>query len=273
MPAVSSAARIVGTSDGVASCRVETFTVIQRSCDTEFAVPLPELFDGLGDDPGADLDDAPRVLGDGDEVGGADAPECRMVPPQQRFEPDRGTVGERDDRLIDETELGAIERVTQRVLPVEAARGPLAQRLVEDRRPRPSAVLGLVHRRVGVAEQGLAGVVVGGMGDADACRQEQLVSVDGDGSFEHGMDPSREHIGVDAIRRRVQEDELVATETSDELVGERGGQSFGGRPEHLVTSLMSDPVVDDLEPIEVDEQDDDRIAVQFATSAEARRAG
>ena len=71
----------------------------------------------------------------------------------------------------------------------------------------------------------------------------------------------------------VQEDELVATETGDELVGERGGQSFGGRPEHLVTSLMPDPVVDDLEPIEVDEQDDDRIAVQFATSSEARRAG
>ena len=66
----------------------------------------------------------------------------------------------------------------------------------------------------------------------------------------------------------VQEDELVATEAGDELVRERGGQPLRGGPEHLVTGLVPDPVVDDLEPVEVDEQDDHRVAVQLAALQE-----
>ena len=115
--------------------------------------------------------------------------------------------------------------------------------------------------------------LIGGVGDADARREEQLVAVDGDRSFEHGVDPCREHVGVDAGRFAVQEDELVPAEAGDELVGERGGQPLRGGTEHLVTGLMPDPVVDDLEPVEVDEQDDDRVAVQLAALQVARRAG
>ena len=223
-----------------------------------------ELTHGLVDDPRADLDDAPRVLGDGDEVSWADTAECRVVPTQECLEPDGRAVGQRDHRLVDEPELGAVERVAQRVLPREATGGPLPQRLVEHRGPRPAAVLGLVHRGVGVAKKGLAGVAIGCVGDADAGCEEQLVTVDGDRPVEHGVDPGRQRVGVDAIRFAVQEDELVPAEPSDELVGERGGETLGGGAQHLVPGLMPDPVVDDLEPVEVDEQDHHRIAMQLA---------
>ena len=110
------------------------------------------------------------------------------------------------------------------------------------------------------------------MGDADAGREEQLVAVDGDGAVEHGVDPGGQRVGVDATRLAMQEDELVAAEPGDELVGERGGQPLGGGAEHLVTGLMPDPVVDDLEPVEVDEQDHHRIAA-VRDAAGTRRGG
>ena len=71
----------------------------------------------------------------------------------------------------------------------------------------------------------------------------------------------------------MQEDELVPAEAGDELVRERGGQPLRGGTQHLVTGLMPDPVVDDLEPVEVDEQDDHRIAMHLAALQVARRAG
>ncbi len=231
---------------------------------TEVAVPHRELADGLVDDPCADLDDAPRVLGDGDEVSRADTAQHRVVPPQERLETDGRPVGQRDDRLVDEPELCSVEGVAQRVLPLQAAGGPLPQRLVEHRGPRPAAVLGLVHRGVGVTEERLAGVAIGGVGDADARREEQLVPVDGDRPFEHGVDPRCQRGGVDAIRFAMQEHELVPAEPGDELVRERGGQPLRGGTQHLVTGLMPDPVVDDLEPVEVDEQDHHRVAMHLA---------
>ena len=68
-------------------------------------MPSRELADRLVDDPCADRDDAPRVLGDGDEVSWADTAQRRVVPAQERLETDGRTVGQRDDRLVDEPEL------------------------------------------------------------------------------------------------------------------------------------------------------------------------
>ena len=79
-------------------------------------------------------------------------------------------------------------------------------------RDRPPS-FGLVHGRVGVSEERFAGVAIGGVGDADARREEQLVPIDGDRPFEDGVDPRGQYVGVDAIRFAMQEDELVPDRT------------------------------------------------------------
>ena len=69
----------------------------------------------LEDEP-PDLRDQPRLLGDRDEVGGADhAPEW-VLPPHERFASDRDSALERDDGLVLNAELLSADRATQLVL-------------------------------------------------------------------------------------------------------------------------------------------------------------
>ena len=129
-------------------------------------------------------------------------------------------------------------------------------------------VLGLVHGCVRVLEQGRA---VGGVerveADADAGAHEDLDPGDDERVAQGAPDPPRDGFGrvADAVDRvlsrglgRDEEEELVAAVAGDCLArARRGAQAPGDRGQELVSGLVTEAVVDQLEVVEVDEEDPD----------------
>ena len=75
--------------------------------------PEPQTRTGFVEGPGADLEDEPRVLGQGDEVRGADQPPLRVPPTEQGFGPDHPVVDESHDGLVDQREFVPLDGVVQ----------------------------------------------------------------------------------------------------------------------------------------------------------------
>ena len=72
-----------------------------------------------------------------------------------------------DDRLVDDPQLAVLDPAPQLVLRAQPEQHALAQHVVEQLEAAAAALLGAVHRRVGVAQQ-VGGVGVGAVGDRDA---------------------------------------------------------------------------------------------------------
>ena len=105
--------------------------------------------------PAADRLDQAALLGDRDELARVEQAALGMVPAHQRLEADDLAAAQRDDRLVVELELVAVERVAQLALDLEAAHGPRPHLRVEDLAAAAAALLRPVHRGVGVADQQL----------------------------------------------------------------------------------------------------------------------
>ena len=131
--------------------------------------------------------------------------------------------------------------------------------LVEDLEPVASELLGPVHRRVGVAQQHVRRRTVAD-GEAEAGREEHLAAVVEDERLgQHLVEPvgDREHRAL-AGHVLGEDHELVATEAGDGVVGPHdGAQPLGEADEQLVAGPVAEAVVDDLEPVEVEEEDRD----------------
>jgi hypothetical protein len=104
----SSAATIRPTLSSV-SWRGEMFT------DTPISLPCArqsrQLAQRRAEDPGADRHDQPVLLRERDELVGGDQAPLAVRPAQQRLARGHRAVGERDDRLVVDLELVALERV------------------------------------------------------------------------------------------------------------------------------------------------------------------
>jgi hypothetical protein len=118
-----------------------------------------------------------------------------MLPAHQRLEPEHRTGTGGHDRLVVHHELVVVDG------PAQVAVGPQApfdgdpQRVVEDLHPAPAALLGPVHRHVGVAQQAVGGGGAGTVGerDTDAGPHGHLAvpagQLDRDGRAERGDEP------------------------------------------------------------------------------------
>ena len=97
------------------------------------------------------------------------------------------------------------------------------------------------------------------------------------GDFEAVLDPLRDGDGVLAVDSALeQHGELVTAETGDQVVGAHAAlESRGDGDEQLVTDVVAEAVVDELEVVEVDEQhrDDTVLALVDERSRRARRRG
>ena len=127
--------------------------------------------------------------------------------------------------------------------------------------PRSTRALGGVHRDVGTAEQLVARrPVLWRDGDSDARPRLERNAGDLEQLGDHGSEP----LGNDERARRVgcvlgDDGELVTAEARDELSGaERGGEPLRDLDEQLVAAVVTERVVDLLEPVEVDEEDRER---------------
>ena len=145
------------------------------------------------EDPRADVDDQSGFFCDGDELVRSDETEARAFPSQQRLEAsDRAGVG-RDERLTEEPQLVARERLAQCGFEGDLARDPLLHRLVEQFATTPPVVLGPVHRDICVRQDRIGGLgAVGGEGHADARTDVGVVVAEAERGLEGGDDAFRE---------------------------------------------------------------------------------
>ena len=142
----------------------------------EVAVPLRHLPDRLVEHKSPDGLDQARLLGDGDELQRRDEPSHRVVPAQQRLGAHRALAARLQDRLVIDLELPPSERVAELALHGKEVGGAPVQVVVKNLVSVPAGCLGLVHRRVSVAEHRRRRCARGGKDDADAARQGHILA-------------------------------------------------------------------------------------------------
>ena len=134
----------------------------------------------------------------------------------------------------------------------------------------------MIHRRVGVAQEDVAGLAVVGEGrDADARRDEELVVPGADRPAHVPQDALRDDARREAVARAgQQDDELVAAEPRHDRVLLLAAlechdvarphdltDQLGELAQHFVGGVVADRIVDALEVVEVDEQHRELAAV------------
>ena len=176
----------------------------------------------LAQDPAADRDDEPGLLGEGDEVARGDEPALGVAPAHERLDPGDRAVVEPHDRLVVQLELVVDERALQVGAQLEAGEHALVHPRLEQAVAALAVALGVVHRRVGVADE-LLGLDDGprlGERDAHAGAQDELLVPDAQRHghrLEHAVGGLDGLVGVaDALE---QHRELVAAEAGGGVAG------------------------------------------------------
>ena len=188
---------------------------------------------------------------------GGRTPALRMVPPDERLEAEHLPGFEVDQRLVLEEELGSSQRQPELALEPMAVLGVRLDARAGELDGSGSTHLGDVHGGVGLAQElALLVAILGAQGDADAGGDVKHVVVDDQRSgqlVEHLRRHERGVLGLGDLRQ--DHDELVATETSQcVLAPQTARQPAGHVDEHLVSHIVAEAVVDDLEIVEVEEQ-------------------
>ncbi len=123
---------------------------------------------------------------------------------------------------------------------------------------RPAARLGLIHRPVGRAEQPVdARLVLGVEREPDRGAHVEPVGAELERAAHHLEDRLRGiERGIARVRPLEEQREFIAREARDMgLRGDQPAQPQRQAPQQLVARAMAEPVVDRLEPVEVDEHE------------------
>ncbi len=181
-----------------------------------------------------------------------------MIPVQVGLKPDHGAVADRDDRLVAQLELLALERRAQVALKLEPAIQLGAQRSVKDREAVASRRLGFIHRDVGLVDQ--AGCRVGRAvrgTESDARRYRDQAGAEVDRVVKRCECAAGYRHRLQLLAERFDENpELVSAQAGDDVVGTNGhAQPLCHLRDQAIAGLVADAVVDLLELIDVDEQD------------------
>ena len=210
---------------------------------------------GRGEHQPVDVDDQAAVLGHVDEL-------CRQeqlvvtLPAHEGLDGD-GVPGDGiDDRLVLHDQLVVAERGAQPTFEVEATthRGGQAVAVHADR--RATSVLGGVHGQVGPAHEVVGVGTVLGDHDPDRAGDDDLVVVDQQRLADVVADAVGDGEGLQLTQHPVaQDDELVAAHACDRVPGPEAVQQAIRDPlQQPIADLVPTAVVDQLEPVEVEEQ-------------------
>ncbi len=125
--------------------------------------------------------------------------------------------------------------------------------------PRVAVLLGPIHRGVGAAQELERGFVAGAHGDAERRADEHFALSDDKGSRRvHRRRGARPANGLEIGRARAQDDELVAAQARHDVADTNGARDpIRHEHEELVARVVAQPVVQELEPVEVDEHHSD----------------
>ena len=219
--------------------------------------PPARLLAGLAQHPLADRDDQPRVLGERDELAGADEAVVGTVPTHQRLEAHHRLAARVDHRLVVERQLLAPERLAQRDLELTALLGRGVQQRLEAAMLAAARVLGLVEREVRIAHQLLdRGAVLRAEGRPDAGADIERVLLDLIGGREV-LDDAAGEFAHRAARADIahHDGEFVAAEPAAHLAfAHQRLKPRGNLREQLVAGEMTERIIDRLEAVEIDHQ-------------------
>jgi hypothetical protein len=180
-----------------------------------------------------------------------------VLPPDQRFHRDDLAGFERHFRLVVEPELLPLQGATKLALQLQAPQGALAHDRLEHRVAVPAPRLGLVHCQVRVPKQ-VARSLPASTPEADphAGRDEPLAPPQDEGRPQRPSDPLRHPRRVARARYVFKQDgELVSPEAGKRLFGQHAVlQAFDDRQQDLISHLVTQGVVDNLEVVQVHEQ-------------------
>ena len=220
-------------------------------------LPAGRVAQRLLEHPLTDPLDHPALLGDRDELGRHHQAALRVIPAHQRLDARDAFVAEIHDGLIHDAQLVEVERAPQLVLGAPTRERAHPQVVVEDVVASATALLCAVHRRVGVAQQGVGLLMAVSQRDADAGGDELGARVEHERPCEAGGDPlgggDRDPLARDLLEQQA---ELVAAEARDRVGrAHRLAQAGGDVDQEVVAGLVAERVVDLLEVVHVDEQD------------------
>ena len=140
-------------------------------------VPDVQLAAGLVDHPVADINDHAGLLGNRQKLVRRQQAARRVLPAQQRFEANDRPARRAVLRLIEQTQLVAIQRLPQVVIKLQLRLRQRVHGRLEEVVAVAAVVLGVIHRGVGVKHQlALVLAITGINGDADTQRHHQLVA-------------------------------------------------------------------------------------------------
>ena len=193
-----------------------------------------------------------------------------MAPAHQRLDADDLRAAHVALRLVQQIQLVVAQRLAQADFELHVAHDLHRQRRAVQLGVVLAAVLGVVHRGVGVLEQRAAIVaVLREQRDADAGGDEDLVALDEERPAHRFLDPVR-HVErmLDPLQVGDQDRELVATQarqvgavvspriSARHQVARAGGvaQAVGHHLEQGVARIVAERIVDALEGVQVHEQ-------------------
>jgi serine/threonine-protein kinase len=239
--------------------------LLERKVDRDAAGPRHLLLPGAVvaadalQHPLADLLDQVRFFRERDELRGRDVAVVREPPSHQRLAADHPPVAQVHLRLVEDHELVALHRAAELALhhqPLDRGRAHLAR---EEAVAVAAVLLGVVHRRVRVADQ--VDDVVGiprAQRDADAAGDVQLVLVELERPpefVEQLPGEGADHRPVVGRRREIlhEQGKFVAGEPAQHGVpGELPVHALGQDLERTVAGRVAEGVVDLLEAVEVE---------------------
>ena len=214
----------------------------------------------------------PGLLGERDELARRDEAALGMLPADERLERRDRAVADVDDRLVVDAQLAALDGAAQGALGRERSRASrrIASSKTIDR--GAAALLGAVHRRVGVADAGPRAVVRPRRRSRCRCSPAGTPRRPRRGTAPRTAPAIRRAtargagLAVDVL---AQDGELVAAEPGDRVGrAQRAAQARRDVAQHASPAAWPKRVVDELEAVEVDEQHGDAAA----GAAPARRS-
>lgn len=116
-------------------------------------LPAAELIERGAQHPPTDGHDLPAALGEGDEVERRHRRTVRFAPTQEGLEAGDDAVGEPDRRLVHEVELIVGQRTVEPGAQAQPIEDAVVHGRLEGAETAAALGLGVVHRRVRVAQQ------------------------------------------------------------------------------------------------------------------------
>ena len=256
------------TKPGVPNCTGDRLTATSRPSGQDAASRQASL-----KHPFAQRDDEADFLRQRDKVAGRQQTLLRMAPAQKRFKTSHIVAFQIHHRLIVNLKLISDQRAAQLDLHSPAVLHLCIHGALEEAERPSSVIFCTVQRQIGVAKKLVGrGAVFGTHRDADACTDDDVLSLDRIG-LAHFFDRAKgEGRGVGRLcNARLHDSELIPTHARDRIgIPRYELQPFGDHLQKLVAGGMTEGVVDILEAIEVEEVNCHDLSAPSARQAMAK---